>query len=65
MRESEDLMEEAQAVVDARRAGLPATAMSATGARSRTIIKDSLSDFLWKTMKRSPMILPIIMEVEP
>ena len=26
-------------------------------------IKDSLSDFLWKRMKRSPMILPIIMEV--
>ena len=31
----------------------------------KTIIKDSLSDFLWKKMKRSPMILPIIMEVEP
>ena len=29
----------------------------------KTIIKDSLSDFLWRRMKRSPMILPIIMEV--
>ena len=27
------------------------------------IIRDDLSDFLWKRMKRSPMILPIIMEV--
>ena len=29
----------------------------------KNVIKDSLSDFLWKRMKRSPMILPIIMEV--
>ncbi len=27
-------------------------------------IKDALSDFLWKKMKRNPMILPIITEVE-
>ena len=27
-------------------------------------IRDSLSNYLWKKMKRSPMILPIIMEVE-
>ena len=29
----------------------------------KNVIKDSLSDFLWKRTKRSPMILPIIMEV--
>ena len=29
----------------------------------KKIIRDSLSDFLWKRMKRNPMILPIIMEV--
>ena len=29
----------------------------------KNIIKDSLSDFLWKKTKRNPMILPIIMEV--
>ncbi len=29
----------------------------------KNIIRDSLSDFLWKRMKRNPMILPIIMEV--
>ena len=27
-------------------------------------IKDSLGDFVWKRTKRSPMILPIIVEVE-
>jgi ribonuclease J len=31
--------------------------------RIKTEIKDSLSDFLWKKMRRNPMILPIIMEV--
>ncbi|MGN1084640.1 MAG: hypothetical protein ACI4QX_06530, partial [Lachnospiraceae bacterium] len=30
----------------------------------KNIIKDSLSDYLWKKMKRNPMILPIIMEVD-
>ena len=29
----------------------------------KTTIKDSLSEFLWKRTKRSPMILPIITEV--
>ena len=28
----------------------------------KTVIKDALSEFLWKRTKRSPMILPIIME---
>ena len=26
-------------------------------------MKDDLGDFLWKRMRRSPMIIPIIMEV--
>ena len=30
----------------------------------RDIIKDALSSFIWKRIKRSPMILPIIMENE-
>ena len=29
----------------------------------KNTIRDALSDFLWKKMKRSPMILPIITEV--
>ena len=29
----------------------------------KNLIKDSLSDFLWKKIKRNPVILPVIMEV--
>ena len=28
----------------------------------KNVVKDALNDFLWKRTKRSPMILPIIME---
>ena len=31
--------------------------------RIKTDIKDALGDFVWKEMKRRPMIIPIIMEV--
>ena len=30
--------------------------------RIKNIIRDDLNDFLWRRMKRSPVILPIIME---
>ena len=29
----------------------------------KAVIKDSLSEYIWKKMKRTPMILPIIMEI--
>ena len=29
----------------------------------KTIVKDDLKEFVWQKTKRSPMILPIIMEV--
>ena len=29
----------------------------------KAVIRDSLSDYIWKKMKRNPMILPIIMEI--
>lgn len=62
VRESEDLMEEAQTVVDEAVADCLNHHIADWG-KIKTIIKDSLSDFLWRRMKRSPMILPIIMEV--
>ena len=62
VRESEDLMEEAQAIVDQAVADCLERHVSDWG-KIKNIIKDSLSDFLWKRMKRNPMILPIIMEV--
>ena len=30
----------------------------------KTAIKDRLEDYLWQKIKRNPIILPIIMEVE-
>ena len=55
-------MEEAQTVVDEAVADCLNNHIADWG-KIKTIIKDSLSDFLWRRMKRSPMILPIIMEV--
>ena len=62
VRESEDLLEEAHAVVVDAVDDCLSRRMSDWG-KIKNVIKDSLSDFLWKRMKRSPMILPIIMEV--
>ena len=62
VRESEDLMEEAQRIVDEAVQGCLEKHVSDWG-KIKNIIHDSLSDFLWKKMKRNPMILPIIMEV--
>ncbi len=62
VRESEDLLEEArQVVLEAVQECLDRR-VSDWG-KIKNIIRDSLSDFLWKRMKRNPMILPIIMEV--
>ncbi len=62
VRESEDLMEEAQSIVDQAVADCLERHVSDWG-KIKNVIRDSLSDFLWKRIKRSPMILPIIMEV--
>ena len=63
VRESEDLMEEAQEVVDESVQNCLESNVNDWG-KIKHVIRDSLSDFLWKKMKRSPMILPIIMEVD-
>ena len=62
VRESEQLMEEARNVV---RDTLDRcnTKKITDWTRIKTAIRDDLGDYLWKKMKRSPMILPIIMEV--
>jgi len=63
VRESENLMEEAREVV--RGALDRCLAKYITDwSRIKTEIKDSLNDFIWKKTKRTPMILPIIMEIE-
>lgn len=63
VRESEYLMDEAREVVySALERCLDNNVTDWTKLKSE--IKDSLSDYLWKKMKRNPMILPIIMEVQ-
>ncbi len=62
VRESENLMEEAAEVVNEALDHCFARNTTDWG-KIKNEIKDSLSDYLWKKMKRNPMILPIIMEV--
>ena len=61
VRESEDLMGDAKAVVEDAIDGCLDRRVSDWG-KMKSAIKDSLGDFLWKRTKRRPMILPIIME---
>ena len=63
VRESEDLLDEAKRIVDDAVQDCLDRHVTDWG-KIKNIIRDSLSDFLWKRMKRNPMILPIIMEVE-
>lgn len=63
VRESEGLMDEAKHVVEEAIEDCMDRRVTDWG-RLKTAIRDSLSEFLWKRTKRSPMILPIIMEVE-
>ncbi|MDD3339453.1 MAG: ribonuclease J [Lachnospiraceae bacterium] len=61
VRESEGLMEEANATVrDALNVCLDKNITD--WGKIKTVIKDSLGEFVWKRTKRRPMILPIIME---
>ena len=62
VRESEGLMDEAKHVVVEAIEDCMDRRVTDWG-RLKTAIRDSLSEFLWKRTKRSPMILPIIMEV--
>ena len=62
VRESEMLIEEAKMVVEEALEGCLGRGISDWG-KLKNVVKDSLNDYLWKKTKRSPMILPIIMEV--
>lgn len=62
VREAEDLMEEAKTVV--MEALMKCEEKHITGwSYIKGLIKDTLKNYLWQRTKRSPMILPIIMEV--
>ena len=62
VRNSESLMDEAQAVLDDTMAYCMEHNITDWG-RIKTEVKDALGDFVWKETKRRPMIMPIIMEV--
>ena len=63
VKESEDLMEEArmiaQTVVEDS-----LSARVSDWTKLKGILRDELSDFFWKRMKRNPMILPIVMGID-
>ena len=61
VRESEDLMGDARIAVEDALDHCLERQISDWG-RIKTVIKDALSEFVWKRTKRRPMILPIIME---
>ena len=62
MRNSESLMDEANAVLQATMERIMDKNITDWG-KIKTEIKDDLGDFVWKETKRRPMIMPIIMEV--
>lgn len=62
VRESEGLMEEARSVLyEALEKCL--SNRHADWNKIKLVVRDTMSDFLWKRTKRRPMILPIIMDV--
>ena len=61
VRESEDRMDGAREVVENALDSCLERNITDWG-KIKTVVKDALSEFLWKRTKRSPMILPIIME---
>ena len=61
VRESENLIDNAKEVVTEALLDILDNSTADWG-KIKMVVKDSLGEYIWKTMKRSPMILPIIME---
>jgi ribonuclease J len=63
VREAEELLDEARAIVtDSVQTCMDKNITD--WSKIKNIIKDDLSEYLWKKMKRNPVILPIIMEAQ-
>ncbi len=62
VKESDELMDEARSIVMDLMDRFQERNLSDWG-KMKSVIRDNLSDFLWKKTKRRPMILPIIMEI--
>ena len=63
VREAENLLEDARCVVNDAVVECIEKNIADWG-KIKMVVKETLSDYLWKKIKRNPMILPIIMEVE-
>lgn len=63
VRESDELLDEARGVVEEAVQDCLDKSKKADWGKLKGVIKDTLSEFVWKRTKRRPMILPIIMEV--
>lgn len=61
-KDNEDLMEEASAIAYEVMERMQERGMTDWG-KIKNNLRDSLSEFFWKSTKRRPMILPILMEV--
>lgn len=62
-RESDELMVEAQEVVTEAMHKIQDKEITNRN-KIRDVIRDALSGFIWKRIKRNPMILPILMELD-
>ena len=62
VKESDELLDEARSIVMDLMDKFQERNLSDWG-KMKSVIRDNLSDFLWKKTKRRPMILPIIMEI--
>ena len=62
MREADELMEEARGVVSEAVYNCLDRGITDWG-RIKGNIRETLSNYIWKKTKRSPMILPIILEI--
>ena len=62
VRESDELMDEARAILYNRVNECMDKGITDWG-KLKTVIKESLGEYVWKKTKRRPMILPIILEV--
>ncbi len=63
VRESENLIVDAKEVVTIALENCLAKGHADWG-KIKMVVKDSLGDHIWRKMRRSPMIIPIIMEVD-
>ncbi len=63
VKESDEIMDEAREVAIKAIESIQDKNITDWG-KMKSIIKDALSSYVWKKMKRRPMIMPIIMEVE-